>query len=189
MNHIDDYLLNEYLDGQLDAATRMRVGEHLAVCEDCQVRLAEEQALFASLAQMPDVPLTVDLSRQVVARLSAEFKPRPIPRWAIPVVALQVLTAVVLFVWLWPSIQPVLETAGQALPQNIEQILPDLSLSQAVDPLASGAEWLSDLGRALTPDSSLPILEGFLIIGLAFILWLAGSGLLLRQSLATPNKS
>jgi hypothetical protein len=141
------------------------------------------------LEEVEDVPLMVDISRQVVARLSAEFQPRPMPRWTFPIIALQLLAALALFIWVWPAAQPVLETAAQTLPQAAGQFLPDFSLSDAVEPLINGLESLSELGEAVGPNSPLPVLEGFLIIGLALILWLAGSGLLLRQSLAVQNKS
>lgn len=189
MTHIDDSLLNEYLDHQLDGAARERVRAHLAGCKDCRERLAETEWLFTSLEQLPEAPLMVDLSRQVVERISAEFKPRPIPRWTIPIVALQMLAALALFIWLWPFAQPMLESAGQTLPQTAEQLLPDFSLVEALEPLAGGMENLGEIGAAISPDSPLPILKGFLIIGLALILWLTGSGLLLRQSLIMQNDS
>jgi hypothetical protein len=96
---------------------------------------------------------------------------------------------VALFVWLWPSVQPSLETAGRTLPETAELLLPAFSLFDVVEPLFDGLDRLSELGQTIGPDSPLPILEGFLIIGLAFILWLAGSGLLLRQSLTVQQKS
>jgi hypothetical protein len=189
MNHIDDDLLNEYLDEQLDAAMGKRVDAHLAGCYDCRERLAEMRQLFATMAELPEASLGVDLSRRVVARLSAEFRPRPIPRWTFPIIAVQKLVALALFVWLWPSVQPALETAGRTLPETAELLLPAFSLFDVVEPLFDGLERLSELGQTIGPDSPLPILEGFLIIGLAFILWLAGSGLLLRQSLTVQQKS
>jgi anti-sigma factor RsiW len=189
MVHIDDSLLNEFLDRQLDAATQKRVADHLAKCDDCRERLTEMEGLFAALAEMPEAPLMVDLSRQVVARLSAEFQPRPMPRWTFPVIALQLLVTLALFIWVWPAAQPVLETAGRTLAQAAGQLQPDFSMSEAVAPLVNTLENLSELGEAVGPNSPLPVLEGFLIIGLTLILWLAGSGLLLRQSLAVQNKS
>lgn len=193
MVHIDDSILNEYLDRQLDAAEQERVAGHLAECEDCQERLAEMENLFAGLAVLPEVALAVDLSERVVARLSAEFKPRPIPRWTIPVFALQLVAALVLFIWLWPMVQPVLGNVGELMVETAENLQPNLPLSDVaaplIDTLESGLERLAEISEGLSPHASLSILEGFLIIGLALILWLAGSGLLLRQSLVIQNNS
>lgn len=197
MTHISDNLLNEYLDGALETAVYEQVSAHLAGCEACRVRLAKGQQLFAALDSVPEVPLMVDLSRQVMNRLTAELKPRPLPRWMSQVVAIQMVTALALFVWLWPVMGSAMETAESLLPQSADQMLPSVSLSQLLDPLSSTPDLLSDWGQTLeqtlsqifSPGSSLPILEGFLIIGLALVFWLAGSGLLLRQSLLLQNKS
>lgn len=188
MSHIDDELLNEYLDGELDRTLFGQVEAHLVGCDACRERVGEMRWLFGSLAEVPEVALGVDLSQRVVARLAAEFKPRPVPRWTFPVVALQLLMALALFVWLWPSVQSGLETVGQILPGTAE-MLPTFSLSDLFEPVVGGLERLGEYGQVIGLDSPLPILEGFLILGLAFILWLAGSGLLLKQSLAMQQKS
>ena len=189
MAHISDELLNEYLDQQLDTTTHERLTAHLAACDDCQVRLLEAQQLFATLDALPEAPLMVDLSRQVVARLSAEFKPRPLPGWTLPIIVLQMIAALALFIWLWPVMDSALQTVGREVPQAIGRLLPEISLSQLLDPLASSFDRLSELGERLSPDLSLPIYQGILIIGLALILWLAGSGLVLRKSLFMQNNS
>jgi hypothetical protein len=193
MTHFDDTLLNEYLDRQLDAASHERLTVHLAGCEACQARLVEAQQLFEALEGLPEVPLMVDLSRQIVARLSAEFKPRPqpgwtLPRWTFPIIALQLIAALTLFIWLWPGMSSALGTAERELSLTADQLLPDLSLSQILEPLVGSFERLAEIGQAIGPSSTLPIYQGFLIIGLALIFWLAGSGLLLRQSLVAQNK-
>jgi hypothetical protein len=82
-----------------------------------------------------------------------------------------------------------LETAGEMVPGPAEQLLPSFSMSQVMEPLNRSVDGLADFGRAFDTGSSLPIFEGFLIIGLALIFWLAGSGLLLRQSLLVENRS
>jgi len=189
MIHIDDAVLNEFLDRELDTAMQKQVKDHLVSCEDCRERLAEMEGLFAELADLPDVPLMVDLSRQVVARLSAEFKPRPIPRWTFPIIGLQLLVLLAVAIWLWPSVEPDLVVVGRTLPQTAEQLLPDFSLSEAVEPLVRGIESLGEIGAGFGPDSPLPILEGFLIIGVALIIWLAGSGLVLSQGFVMRNNS
>ncbi len=187
MTHISDNLLNEYLDQQLDTAVHERLTAHLTTCNDCQLRLSEAEQLFATLDALPEIPLMGDLSRQVVARLTAEFKPRPLPRWIFPVIVLQMIGALALSIWLWPVIGSALETVGREIPQVAGQLLPELSLSQLLNPLINSFDRLSDLGETLSPDFSLPIYQGFLIIGLALIFWLAGSGLVLRQSLFVQN--
>jgi anti-sigma factor RsiW len=45
MSHVDDGTLHAYLDGELSAVERERLEAHLAGCEPCQARLAEERGL------------------------------------------------------------------------------------------------------------------------------------------------
>ena len=187
MNHLNDTFLNEYLDQQLDPAAHERISVHLAGCSECRERLAEMEQLFTTMANLPEVPLMTDLSQRVVARISAEFKPRPIPRWTFPVIVLQLVAVLVVAIWLGPSMQPDLDSVGRNFSQTAEQLMPNLSLSEVVEPLLSGIKSLGELGEAVGPDAPLPILEGFLIIGLALIVWLAGSGLILSRSFVMRN--
>ena len=54
MNHCaESELLQDYLDGGLDAATEDRISEHLATCHDCAVELAMYQRVFATLDATP----------------------------------------------------------------------------------------------------------------------------------------
>lgn len=46
MSHVDDGTLHAYLDGELTAVERERADAHLAGCEACRARLAEEGALI-----------------------------------------------------------------------------------------------------------------------------------------------
>lgn len=189
MNHISDSVLNQYLDRELETAVREQVAAHLAGCVACQARLAETERLFAAIEGVPEVPLTVDLSPAVVDLLGAELKPHPLPAWMRPVVLVQLVAALALVFWLWPVVGSALETVGDVLPGTAEQLLPSFSLSEMVEPLNRSVDELADFGRTFDTGSSLPMVEGFLIIGLALVLWLAGSGLLLRQSLLVENRS
>ena len=46
MSHLDDGMLHAYLDGELSAVERARVEAHLAECDPCRERLAEERSLI-----------------------------------------------------------------------------------------------------------------------------------------------
>ncbi|NJN55530.1 MAG: hypothetical protein HC804_12715 [Anaerolineae bacterium] len=59
---LTDDLLNEYLDGALPAAERQAVEAAIAQSPEAQTRLAEYQTLFATFADMRDLPLTTDLT-------------------------------------------------------------------------------------------------------------------------------
>ena len=96
MHHLEDSQLNEYLDGSLAADVRLEVGAHLEACADCLMRLREFQLVFDSLAGLPDVRISHDLTPGILKRL-----PQKISRLWTPVFALQ--SGVVLGILVWFS--------------------------------------------------------------------------------------
>ena len=71
LTHLDDVVLNEYLDGALPTEQINGVEAHLAICPACTVRLAEMQQVFAALTNLPDKPAPRDLVPAVLDRLDA----------------------------------------------------------------------------------------------------------------------
>ncbi|MFZ5908520.1 MAG: anti-sigma factor family protein [Chloroflexota bacterium] len=69
MQHINEELLNEYLDDLLDAPARAAADEHLAACASCRRALADLETVTSLLASLPDEPLTRDLTPSVLAGL------------------------------------------------------------------------------------------------------------------------
>lgn len=105
MTHLPDELLNEILDEVLAPNVRAEAEAHLTVCEPCSARLAELRALFADLDSLPDLPLAVDFTPAILARLEQNAPlPRPI-RWLAVAQAFGALLAVVLS---WPLIEPLI---------------------------------------------------------------------------------
>jgi anti-sigma factor RsiW len=194
--HPDDETLNEYLDDALDAAIRAHVAAHLAACPHCAARLESLRALFTALEALPEEPLARDLSAGVLARL-----PRPVEKLAVPptmrwVVAAQALAAVMLLAMVAPVVLASLPIA--------EMTLPVRSLLQSVtEPLAGLTAQVQSLGERLAVWNAqalagvralvVPLVEistPWLGAGLAaaFVLWVLGNGLLLRQALLTRSR-
>jgi anti-sigma factor (TIGR02949 family) len=66
-------LLWEYLDNELDAERRLRVREHLAVCEHCREHFTFEGAFLRAVAShLDDVTDTATLRGRIVDALRAE---------------------------------------------------------------------------------------------------------------------
>jgi hypothetical protein len=55
MSHVDDGTLHAYLDGELAPVERERVKGHLAACQGCRGRLAEEQAIIERAGRLLDL--------------------------------------------------------------------------------------------------------------------------------------
>jgi anti-sigma factor RsiW len=62
-------LVSDYLDGELDADTRQRVEEHLALCPPCRVYVEQVRDAVRALGQLP----ADELPDQAVAELEAAF--------------------------------------------------------------------------------------------------------------------
>jgi hypothetical protein len=107
MNHLTETQLNEYLDQMLDENLQQKVQAHLDTCEQCQAELAELEILFATLNELPEVPLTRDLTPGVLAHLPKPFK---IPNlWRQPAFLMQSLLTAILVGTSIPMIQNLLE--------------------------------------------------------------------------------
>lgn len=195
-DHLDDALLNEYLDGALAPAARAVADAHLAACPVCAARLARYRALFADLDALPDAPLTRDLSATVTARLRPrrEAALRPALRWVFAAQAVlgAVLLAVAARLVLTPPVLAEIGLASQTWAAAAGQALAGLSAEWS-GLLAALAQWWS---AGLEPAQSLaasaedwsPIEIG-LLLGSAAALGLLGNGLLLRSTLLQRRQS
>lgn len=84
MSHVDDGLLHAYLDGALlaeDPARAADVEAHLAVCDDCQARLRQAEALKAeadALLELAAPPMeAAPAFEEIVARAEAAERAGP----------------------------------------------------------------------------------------------------------------
>jgi hypothetical protein len=115
MNHLDDFMLNEYLDHALDKSRRVEVDAHLHACAACHARLEEFQTFFAELKYLPEAHLEHDLTPAVLARL-----PRKAPiiswRWT-RAFAAQLGVAVGFMFWLVMQAIPYINIPQLALPR------------------------------------------------------------------------
>ena len=175
MNHLDEFQLNEYLDGELDEAERQTVDTHLAACAGCQAALAELQSLFLALDEVAEVELAADLS----ARVLAELRP-PATTWLRPLLLTQAAAIVGMIIWLWPTLQEwafMAETAVRLLQTTLTPTLPNLW-----QPIAL---WGTAVWRQLQltrPAIPLANSQWTLLIILSLALWLTGNQLLLKDN-------
>lgn len=70
--HYDLEILAELAEGLLDAATALRVREHLAVCDPCGERLADLAAVREVLAATPSVHMPIGVAKRIDQALAAE---------------------------------------------------------------------------------------------------------------------
>jgi anti-sigma factor RsiW len=62
-------LVSDYLDGNLDAETRMRVEEHLTLCPHCQRYVEQVRGTASALRQLP----VNELPERAVTELETAF--------------------------------------------------------------------------------------------------------------------
>jgi anti-sigma factor RsiW len=65
--HLEQALLNEYLDSALEPGQQEIIERHLEDCEECRARLSELRQLFVAIEALPKSALERDLSAAVMA--------------------------------------------------------------------------------------------------------------------------
>jgi len=68
-----------YLEGELDAAERREIEDHLAACPSCRRVLEERRVIDLAVAGLPAIAVPPDFARTVLDRLPEE--PRPAFGW------------------------------------------------------------------------------------------------------------
>ena len=172
MIHLDEFVLNEYADGVLAAVEVQAVENHLESCPECRARLTELQGLFAVLDAVSDIPLMSDLSPSVLA----EIEPIAVwwHRW---VIVLQMVTAVIFSILLWPAVETWLATSG-TFTQEITNWWIQIALSW--EELVAWGTAVFQQVDTINPSFNLPTEQWFWLIGSALLIWLLGNGLLLN---------
>jgi anti-sigma factor RsiW len=176
MNHLDEFQLNEYLDGMLDPASQSAIEAHLTACNTCQAALDDLQAVFLMLDEVDEVALTTDLSARVLAEWQTQSQPES-AAWLRPLLFLQGAGAIGMVVWLWPVIGGWLVGMETAVATTLSTFPPI-----QFDLWSRLLEWetaVSQQFQLVRPTIDLAAGQWALLIGLALIAWLAGNKFLL----------
>jgi anti-sigma factor RsiW len=185
MNHPDEFLLHEYLDGELNPTGRHELESHLAGCPACRTRLDELSRLFSLLEAVPELTLSADLSRPILATIRPESNwlawPRRLPSWAQVALIGQVALALLLLALLWPLASSLLPNTDVTVTDSLNVWLSQLSPAPAeallTETAATATKWLQTLEPALL----IPAGSWLLIMTLTLLAWLAGNSLLLKR--------
>lgn len=193
MEHLDEALLHEYLDGLLDQPSRLDVEAHLLGCSACSDELAALQTLFDQLAGVTDLTLTTDVAEVVVSKLEASrlevSRKRPgiehSPVWTRLALSFQLGMALVMVVGLWPTIRARLP----AISWNFEHAIEGLRLSFPLEweEVASGTASLASEFFLSWPSLDLASGQWILLLGLSLLAWLWGNRLLFTYNLNGGN--
>jgi len=178
--HIDEFVLNEYLDEALSDSERESVAQHLTICPDCQARLAELQLVFTALADVADVALTTDLAPRVLANIPTQAQPRV---WLRVLLGLQAITAVIFLTVLWPSIQTYVMMMSQWAQERVTAVTwPPEWWQRSVVWATAMLEQFSNEQTTI----NLAAEQWLWLIGLALITWLVGNTVLLKPKRRQP---
>ena len=178
MDHLSEYELNAYLDDMFEETERRQVETHLAGCLACRTRLEELQQVFDSLAALPEIELTRDLTPAVLSQL---------PRRTILFArsrSIAVQWGVVLGVSLWSAMQFV-QAIKLPSPQILKQFLlieiPVLSLATLQFPAVHLPPL--ELPSFNLPTFGLPCTyaQVTMVIVSTLLLWVIGNLALLRH--------
>ncbi len=181
MNEREEFLIQEYADGELDDAQRADAEALLAASAEARAFLAELQSLDMQFAAIADVPLTRDLSVQIERQVAQEsMSDIATSLWGRWLLLLQILVAAVLLWQLWPRLNSWLgngRIAFNALITDIE--FPTVAFAELIDGWETAVFEQTD---QFIPVINLPPQQWALIILVISVLWLAGNRLLFSNN-------
>jgi hypothetical protein len=185
MNHLDDTILNEYLDSTLSPSHSAEVETHLAACPECAAGLAALRAVFVSLSAMPELALERNLAPAILAaiqkkpapshRAAAPQQPHPLLKFAFASQAILTLLALILATQLIPS--DLLTSNIQYPILNIQSLI---STQSVQFPITNYQFPIINLQSPIS-NYQLPLLA------LAALLFIVGNGVLLRPTLKAKH--
>ena len=174
MTHLTDDQLNEVLDGAIFDDSILG---HLDACVECQTRLEDLRALFATFESLPEVE-SPDLTASVMAKLPARswggLPIRPTRTWTWLSLA-QALGAFAILAWLASSFVLPPEIAAYQ-PPTVDSLL--ATVFSIVSSISNNLQTPTFDFQPLTIDLQSTTILTFIIS--AAVLWLVGNGLLLR---------
>jgi len=182
--HPEEVMLHAFLDRALDAEEQAAIDVHFEGCPFCAARLAELQALFARLEDLPDTPLQRPLDGDVLASIRRRAAVPRAYRVAIAVqLALGALVLVLARHWVIDALTGLTSMPLQdRLVASVRESFGDLSLLWPwVERSAASlpnpfVDWVSRL-----PAIPLVVSQWGPLMAAALALWLLGNGLLLRS--------
>ncbi len=194
MKHLSENQLNEYLDNMLDNDSRQQAETHLASCVQCRAELTELETLFSTLGELPEIPITHDLTQDVLTRLPKKMQVPAL--WRQPAFVMQSLLTIALVAFSIPAFTSFFEE--HILPWESSFTLPVITLPTLAETTAEFTEllaWQFEFTYTLpelvieTPTmptiSSLPISPEpgimLVLVAVATILWGFGNFSLLRN--------
>jgi anti-sigma factor RsiW len=178
--HLGPEIIHALLDGELAPEEARRAESHLAGCEECAREAAALQAVFASLASLPELPLGSDLSPAVMARLRR-------PGRGVWLVVLEGACAALGLALGWRPLAGLVGSLG--LPRLDLWLADGLRGLYRVAATASStvsvpaAQWLESVSnvRLSLPSLAVSLPQAAVLVLGAIALWFAGNRLLLRD--------
>jgi hypothetical protein len=178
--HVEEEVLNEYLDDSLDAAVGDEVVKHLAGCALCTLRLEDLRGVFQALEELPEAPLGRDLAKEVLANIAPPAK-SVYSMGVRLLLGLEVVCAAALALALWPMIEAnftpdvywqAVDAAALALMQVV--IRWQEAAAALLEQLGLLEQWGLQWG-----DLPFSTLQVTLLLGVSVFAWLAVNGRLI----------
>jgi hypothetical protein len=180
-DHVTDVQLNEYLDRETSSEGRVQIEAHLALCDECTVRLTALQALFAEIESLTELELSKPLV--VPLRPPSSLLAPQLPRWITLALTLQAFAALFAIVFILPLVTQYLGPVVQAVSvPTLRDVLVEIQMyfgrwmqvMQSFQPPTIPVEIFTP------PEGLSPTLLSVSLSGI-FFLWLIGNWWLLRK--------
>ena len=181
MNEQIEFLLNEYVDGELTGAALQQAERLLAESAEARAFVAELRGLSGALEQFPERPFSTDLTPIVLTKMAPDA-----PAWWMwGLLGVQLVGGGLLALLLWPTIAAMGQNGRFSLTwttaTNRWLMTMDTQWQQLMQTVA---DWLTQLQNSL-PSSGLASSQWGWTLVIAFLTWIVLNQLLLRD---TPNQ-
>ena len=192
--HLEQDLLNEYLDHALEPGQQELIERHLLECDLCRARLDELRQLFVAIEAIPESRLEWDLSAEVMTEIRRQ-PPKQISAWSNLAFILQAFVATIILAAAWPVISggfpviPFILSSGPSIAPLIELTQFWSSESQQILQAIQQAGFQDlDWIRQVFFTNQSALLAWTTCLGVTFVLWLVGNSLLLRSKKTNHNR-
>ena len=169
-NHLGPDQLNAYIDGELSSAEQQGIGQHLATCHACTLRVLSATQLKAATARAghrfaPPPEALARLTAQLHSQSEPQSQPQPKPTARIysmrpasirPAAWAALAAAILLTISFltWRQLRPTDTLAAELAAELLDQHLATLSSSATPQVISTDRHTVKPCSRAVSPSAS-----------------------------------
>lgn len=113
--HLTEELIQDYLDGNLTLVESQQVQQHLELCSQCKIEMAQYQQLYSGLKTDATFQLSVAFSAAVMEKIRAAANKARLNRWLNILLPLAVMAASIGMLIRYVNFMPYIQVFARSL--------------------------------------------------------------------------